>query len=240
MCLRIFVTLESSCTLEMRKSIADVMKMEWTTLNLNGLTRAVHNFTHGAHVMFFRGASGIPGILALMQSNERGHKEDARYVTMNATHYTALTESAEVLLKTRAFKNRDTFSHSISNIYATPFLVGACALVSQECGETNFYLYPHRRHGHDFIYMNLTATGVVVSELRVRKFRQLIRGENPGRFFRTMDQVRKYSDDIVELSFNIEDPPDSPVDGGVINRPATDRDTTWNYIVTFEYSVAWS
>ena len=28
--------------------------------------------------------------------------------------------------------------------------------------------------------------------------------------------------------------------GGVINRPATDRDTTWNYIVTFEYSVAWS
>ncbi|KAK3279253.1 hypothetical protein CYMTET_12846 [Cymbomonas tetramitiformis] len=206
------ITLESSFTLEMRKLIADVMKMEWTTLNLNGLIRAVHNFTHGAHIMFFRGASGIPGLLAIMQSNERGHKEDARYVTKKASHYTVLTETASVLLKTRVFKNRDTFSHSISNIYATPFLVGACALVSQECGETNFYLYPHRRHGHDFIYMNLTATGVVVSELRVRKFRQLIRGENPGRFFRTMDQVRKYSDDIVELSFNIEDP-DSPVDG---------------------------
>ncbi|KAK3289164.1 hypothetical protein CYMTET_3391 [Cymbomonas tetramitiformis] len=54
--------------------------------------------------------------------------------------------------------------------------------------------------------MNLTATGVVVSELRVRKFRQLIRGGNSGRFFRTIDQIRKSSDNIVELFFNVENP----------------------------------
>ncbi|KAK3289163.1 hypothetical protein CYMTET_3390 [Cymbomonas tetramitiformis] len=105
------VTLESAITPEMRKLIADVMKAELITLELRGFVRAVHNFTHGAHIMFFRVASGIPGVVAHIQSNERGHREDVRYVVFKASHYTALTESASVLLKTRAFKNHETFSH---------------------------------------------------------------------------------------------------------------------------------
>eukprot|EP00854_Cymbomonas_tetramitiformis_P029597 gene29597-36879_t len=60
--------------------------------------------------------------------------------------------------------------------------------------------------------MNLNATGKKVTELRVSKFRLLIRGENPRNFFHTLDLVRKYSEDIVELTFNVDDPTDR-VDG---------------------------
>ncbi|KAK3271852.1 hypothetical protein CYMTET_19820 [Cymbomonas tetramitiformis] len=74
-------------------------------------------------------------------------------------------------------------------------------------------MYPQRLDGFDFIYMNLTSTGKVVNKLRVSKFRQIIRGENPtGGFFHSMDQIRKYSEDIVEVCFNLQDPK-CPMDG---------------------------
>ncbi|KAK3280813.1 hypothetical protein CYMTET_11366 [Cymbomonas tetramitiformis] len=113
----------------------------------------------------------------------------------------------------RAFKNRDTFAHSLPT-YPIAFLKLACELMSVESEDDpcNFYLYPSRIHGFDFIYMNLTATGKAVTELRVSKFRLLIHGENPRNFFHSLDLVRKYSDDIVELTFNVDDPTD-PVNG---------------------------
>ncbi|KAK3278031.1 hypothetical protein CYMTET_14006 [Cymbomonas tetramitiformis] len=82
----------------------------------------------------------------------------------------------------------------------------------RDAEEKNFYLYPTRVHGFDFIYMNRTASGKVVNELRVSKFRLLIRGDNPRNFFRSLDVVRKYMDDIVDLTFNVEDPT-CPVNG---------------------------
>eukprot|EP00854_Cymbomonas_tetramitiformis_P002845 gene2845-3643_t len=139
-------------------------------------------------------------------SNERGHREDKRDVVPKASHYTAFTQSSQTLITTRCFKNRDTLSHCISNRYALPFLKAACALVFEEVGETNLYMYPQRLDGFDFIYMTLTSTGKVVNKLRVSKFRQIIRGENPKVFFHSMGQIRKYSEDILEVYFNLQDP----------------------------------
>ncbi|KAK3275789.1 hypothetical protein CYMTET_16095 [Cymbomonas tetramitiformis] len=62
---------ECPLTLEMRKLIADVAKQQWELLGLSGFVLAVRNFTHGEHIMFFRGASTIPGILLTMQGDER-------------------------------------------------------------------------------------------------------------------------------------------------------------------------
>ncbi|KAK3282935.1 hypothetical protein CYMTET_9342 [Cymbomonas tetramitiformis] len=205
--------LEDAFTLEMRKLIADIAKREWEGLGLQAFVNAIRNFTHGEHIMFFRGASTIPGIAATMQSDERGHKEDHRLADRHATHLVVLEKTVPVLLRNRAFKNRDTFAHSLPT-YPTVFLKLACELMSVESEDDpcNFYLYPSRIHGFDFIYMNLNATGKAVTELRVSKFRLLIRGENPRNFFHSLDLVRKYSDDIVELTFNVDDPTD-PVNG---------------------------
>eukprot|EP00854_Cymbomonas_tetramitiformis_P003922 gene3922-4886_t len=175
---------------------------------------AVRNFTHGEHIMFFRGASTIPGIVATMESDERGHREDRRLADRHATHLVVLEKSVPVLLRNRAFKNKDTFAHSLPS-YPIVFLQLACELISVEFEDDpcNFYLYPSRIHGFDFISMNLNATGKVATELRVSKFRLLIRAENSRNFFHSLlDLVRKYSDDIVELTFNVDDPTD-PVDG---------------------------
>ncbi|KAK3282344.1 hypothetical protein CYMTET_9902 [Cymbomonas tetramitiformis] len=196
----------------MRKVIADVAKREWELLGLTEFIVAVRNFTHGEHIMFFRGASTVPGIKATMQSDERGHREDRRLVPINATHYQTLTQSVPALLNSRAFKNKETFSHGLSGNYPIPFLNMACELVSADADNSNFYLYPTRIHGIDFIYMNKTSSGKLLSDLRVSKFRQLVRGENPRNFFRSLDIIRKYSDDIVELTFNVDDP-SCPLDG---------------------------
>ncbi|KAK3251877.1 hypothetical protein CYMTET_38799 [Cymbomonas tetramitiformis] len=164
--------------------------------------------------MFFRGASTIPGIVATMESDERGHREDRRLADRHATHLVVLEKSVPVLLRNRAFKNKDTFAHSLPS-YPIVFLQLACELISVEFEDDpcNFYLYPSRIHGFDFISMNLNATGKVATELRVSKFRLLIRAENSRNFFHSLlDLVRKYSDDIVELTFNVDDPTD-PVDG---------------------------
>ncbi|KAK3266523.1 hypothetical protein CYMTET_24863 [Cymbomonas tetramitiformis] len=206
--------LEDAFTLEMRKLIADIAKREWEGLGLQAFVNAVRNFTHGEHIMFFRGASTIPGIMATMQSDECGHREDRRLADQHATHQVVLEKSVPALLRNRAFKNRDTFAHSLPS-YPMAFLKLACDLLSvteSEEDPCNFYLYPSRIHGFDFIYMNLNATGKKVTELRVSKFRLLIRGENPRNFFHSLDLVRKYSEDIVELTFNVDDPTDL-VDG---------------------------
>lgn len=100
--------LEGALTLEMRKLIADVAKQEWELLGLSGFVLAVRNFTHGEHIMFFRGASTIPGIIPTMQGDERQHREDRRIVPASASHFTVLTRSVPALLSHRAFKNRST------------------------------------------------------------------------------------------------------------------------------------
>ncbi|KAK3274815.1 hypothetical protein CYMTET_17024 [Cymbomonas tetramitiformis] len=202
---------ENAFILDMRDLIADVAKREWAGLGLQDFINAVRNFTHGEHIMFFRGASTIPGIMPTMQSDERGHREDRRLIDRNATHLQVLEVSVPNLLRARAFKNKDTFAHSLLT-YPFLFLKLACELLAADAEEKNFYLYPTRVHGFDFIYMNRTASGKVVNEFRVSKFRLLIRGDNPRNFFRSLDVVRKYMDDIVELTFKVEDPT-CPVNG---------------------------
>ncbi|KAK3249589.1 hypothetical protein CYMTET_40992 [Cymbomonas tetramitiformis] len=161
----------------------------------------VHNFTHGIHVGWHRGATTIAGIKPETQAPERTHRELPRYVSKKASHWTVLTVSIPKLLKMQAFHCASKIQHGL-DIIPTVFIELAVQLVSGVGSERNFFTYFERVHGFEFWYVNLENTQIQVSELRVRKKRDLMRGVNTRNFFKDMPTIRKYSADICEVVLN--------------------------------------
>ncbi|KAK3267761.1 hypothetical protein CYMTET_23699 [Cymbomonas tetramitiformis] len=198
--------------------VADLTRNDWLNNRLHAFVKPIHNFTHGINVGWHRGATTIVGIKPETRDPERTHREIARYVSKKPSHWQVVTVSIPKLLKMMAFHSAQQIKHGL-DIIPTIFLKLPVELVEDLGFKRNFYTYPKQVHGFEFWYVDLENTHLQVSELRVRKKRDRMRGANPRNFFKNMDTVRKYNADICEVGLNENEGANHqcPVNGGLLH-----------------------